>query len=161
MLHLSLFSILTYLNSLIVLSHINLRPDFVQLFILIFQYLLWLGFLQRYGPAVMNFLSRLLETRLTNAVGHVFFYCKELLIFSSSVALVWIFNTRGLYNLITKEVNIPINLVPFFNNDSFLFYRFLKSAVTNELKRLLPWKNKKVRVIYSKQDKILLLLIKC
>ena len=80
------------------------------------------------------------------------------IIFCSSVALVWTFNTRGVYNFITKEANIPVNLVPVFNNVSFLFYRFLKSGVTNELKSLFLWKSKKVRVIYFKQGKILLLI---
>ena len=56
------------------------------------------------------------------------------IIFCSSVAQVWTFNTRGVYNFITKEVNIPVNLVPFFNEISFLFCHFLKSGVTNDLK---------------------------
>ena len=34
------------------------------------------------------------------------------IIFCSSVALVWTFNTRGGYNFITKEANIPVNLIP-------------------------------------------------
>ena len=89
-----------------------------------------------------------------------FFYCTELLIFvgiifCSSIALVWTFNTRDVYNFITKEANIPVNLVPFFNDISFLFYRFLKSGVTNELSLFL-WKSKKVN--YSKHGKILLLI---
>ena len=80
------------------------------------------------------------------------------IIFCSSVAVVWTFNTRGVYNFITKEVNIPVNLVLFFNDVSFLFCCFLKSGVTNELKSLFLWKSKKVRVIYSKQGKTLLLI---
>ena len=36
------------------------------------------------------------------------------IIFCSSTALVWTFNTRGVYNFITKEANIPVNLVLFF-----------------------------------------------
>ena len=36
------------------------------------------------------------------------------IIFCSSIALVWTFNTRGVYNFITKEANIPVNLVLFF-----------------------------------------------
>ena len=94
--------------------------------------------------------------------GHVaFFYCTELLIFyahflCSSAPLVSALNTRGVYNFITKEANIPINLVPFFNDVSLLFCRFLKSWLTNELRRLFLWKSKKVRVIYSKEGKTLL-----
>ena len=59
---------------------------------------------------------------------------------------------------ITKEVHIPVNLVPFLNDVLFLFCRFLKSGVTNELKSIFLWKSKKVRVIYSKQCKTLLLI---
>ena len=73
------------------------------------------------------------------------------IIFYSSVALFWTFNTKGVYNFITKEANIPVILVPFFNDVSFLFCRFLKSGVTNELKSLFLW------VIYSKENKTLLL----
>ena len=40
----------------------------------------------------------------------------------------------------------------------FLFYRFYKSGVTNELKSLFLLKSKKVTVIYSKQDKMFLLV---
>ena len=40
---------------------------------------------------------------------------------SSYFALVWIFNTRGVYNFIIKKAK---NLVPLFNGISFLFYRF-------------------------------------
>ena len=58
------------------------------------------------------------------------------IIFCSSVALVWAFNTRCVYNFITKEANIPVNLVPFFNDVSFLFCSFLKSGVKNELKSI-------------------------
>ena len=74
-------------------------------------------------------------------------------IFWSNVVLVLTFNTGGVYNFITKKVNIPVNLVPFFNVVSFLFCRFLKSGVTNVLKSLFLFKSKKARVIYSKQDK--------
>ena len=95
--------------------------------------------------------------------SHVFFIVRNCsffmrIIFCSSVALVWTFNTRGLYNFITKEANIPANLIPFFNDILFLFYRFLKSGVTNELKSIFLWKSIKVRVIYSKQGKILLII---
>ena len=76
------------------------------------------------------------------------------IIFCSCVALVWTFNTRSVYDFITKEQNIPVNLVLLFNDVSFLFCRFLKSGVMNELKILLLWKSKKVRVIYSKQDNV-------
>ena len=58
------------------------------------------------------------------------------IIFCSSVALVWTFKTRGVYNFITKKANIPVKLVPLFNGVSFLFCCFLKSRVTNELKSL-------------------------
>ena len=75
------------------------------------------------------------------------------IILCSGVALVWTFNTRGVSNFITKEANIPINLVSFFNDVSFLFCRFLKSGVTNVLKSLFLWRSKKVRVICLKQGK--------
>ena len=78
------------------------------------------------------------------------------IIFCSSFALIWTFNAKGVYNCITKEVNISVNLVPFFNDVSFLFCRFLKSGVMNELKSIFLWKRKKVIVIYSKQGKTLL-----
>ena len=86
---------------------------------------------------------------------HVFFIVRNFLfymgiIFCSSVALVWTFNTRGVYNFITKKAIIPVNLVPFFNRLSLLLCGFLKSGVTNELKSLFLLKSKKVRVIYSK-----------
>ena len=58
-------------------------------------------------------------------------------IFCSSVVLGWTFNTRGVYNFITKKANIPVSLVLFFYVVSFLSCRFLKSGVTNELKSLL------------------------
>ena len=71
-------------------------------------------------------------------------------IFCSSVALVWTFHTRGVSNFITKKANILVNFVPFFNDVWFLFCRLFKSGVTNQLKN--------IRVIYSKQDKTLLLV---
>ena len=79
-----------------------------------------------------------------------FFYCTELLIFYGHhlllyVTLVWTFNTRGVYNFITKEASIPLKLVQFFNEVSLLFYRFLKSGETNELKSLFLWESKKVK----------------
>ena len=98
------------------------------------------------------------------ALGHVFFFivrnCSFFMdtIFCSNVALVWNFNTRGVNNFITKKANILVNLVLFFNDVSFLFCHFLKSRVTNELKSLFVLKSKKVRVIYSKQDKNLRLV---
>ena len=49
-------------------------------------------------------------------------------------------------------------LVPFFNGASLLFCHFLKSGVMNELKILSLLKRKKVRFIYSKQDKTLQLV---
>ena len=66
------------------------------------------------------------------------------IIFCSSVALVWTFNTRGVYNFITKEANIPVNLVPFFKDVSFLFCRFLKSGVTNKAKKSFSLKEQKI-----------------
>ena len=57
------------------------------------------------------------------------------IIFSSSVALVWTFDTRGVHDFISRKANIPVNLVPFFNAVSFLFCRFLDSGVTNKLKK--------------------------
>ena len=80
------------------------------------------------------------------------------IIFCSSVASVWIFNNRGVYNFVSKKGNILVNLVPFFNDFSFLLCHFLKSGVTNELQSLFLLKSKKVTVIYSKQDKTLLLV---
>ena len=71
--------------------------------------------------------------------------------FCSSAVLVQTFNATDAYNFITKEANIPVNLVPLFNGVSFLFCCFLKSGVTNKLKSI--FKEQKVRVIYSKQDK--------
>ena len=79
-------------------------------------------------------------------------------IFCSSFVLVWIFNTRGVHNVITKKANIPVNLVLFFNGVSFLFCCFLKPGVSDEPKSLFLLRSKKVRVIYSKQDKTLLSL---
>ena len=80
------------------------------------------------------------------------------IIFCSGTALVWTFNTRGVFDFITKEASIPVNLVPFFDDVLFLFCRFLKSGVTNELKSIFLWQSKKVRVIYSKQGKTFLLI---
>ena len=58
----------------------------------------------------------------------------------------------------TEKADIPLNLVPFFDDVSFLFCRFLKSGVTNELKSLFLLKNKKGNVISSKQDQTLQLV---
>ena len=80
------------------------------------------------------------------------------IIVCSSVTLVWTFNARGLYNFITKETNIPVNLILLFNDVSFLFCRFLKSGVTYELKSLFLWESKKSRLIYSKHGKNLLFI---
>ena len=46
------------------------------------------------------------------------------------------FQYRSVNNIVTKEPNIPVNFVPFLNDVSFLFCRFLKSGVTNMLKSL-------------------------
>ena len=72
------------------------------------------------------------------------------IIFCSIVVLFLTFCTRSVYNFITKTGNIPISLVPFCNDVSFLFCRFLKPGVTNELKSIFLLKSKKIRVIYSK-----------
>ena len=74
------------------------------------------------------------------------------IIFCSSIALVLAFNTRGVYNFITKEANIPVNLVPFFNDISFLLYRFLMSGVTNELKSLFSERAKKSYLFQTEQN---------
>ena len=80
------------------------------------------------------------------------------IILCSSVYLVWNFSSRGVYKFIIIGTNIPFNLIPFFNDVFFLFCRFLKSGVINELKNLFLWKSKKVRVFYSKQCETLLLI---
>ena len=67
----------------------------------------------------------------------------------SSVVLVWNFNTRGVYDFISKQANIPGYLVPLFNGLSYLFCRFLKSGVTNELKRLLLLRQTAVLNIFA------------
>lgn len=73
----------------------------------------------------------------------MFFYCMELPIFYGHhlllwrcVVLVWTFITRVVYDFITKNANIPVNFVPFFNDILFLFCHFWKSGVTNELRSL-------------------------
>ena len=60
--------------------------------------------------------------------------------------------------ILSLKKQIPVNLVPFFNGVSFLFYRFLKSGITDELKSLYLLKRKKVTVIYSKLGKTLVLV---
>ena len=80
------------------------------------------------------------------------------IIFFSSIVLVWTFNTRGVYNLIMKKANIPVDLILLFNGALFPFCYFLESGVTNELKSLFLLNNKKVRVVYSTKDKTLLLV---
>ena len=60
------------------------------------------------------------DYNLENSIGSCFFFivrnCSFFMgiIFCSSVAIVWTFSNRGVYNFITKEPNIPVNLVPFF-----------------------------------------------
>ena len=56
------------------------------------------------------------------------------IIFYSSIFLIWTFNTRDVYDFITKKANIQVNLVPILNDVSLLLCRFVKSGVTNELK---------------------------
>ena len=80
------------------------------------------------------------------------------IIFCTSIDVIWTSNSRGVYNFITKKANILVKLVPFFNGALFVFCRFLKSGVTNELKSLFFLKSKKSRVIYSKQGRALLLV---
>ena len=96
--------------------------------------------------------------------GHVFFgffWLNEIAHFlwvsSFALALVWTFNTRGVYNFITKQTNISVNLAPFFNDVSFLFCCFLKSRVTNELKSLFLWKSKKELFIPNRAKTLLLI----
>ena len=76
------------------------------------------------------------------------------IIFCTSVALIWISNSRGVYNFITKKANIPLKLVPFFNGVSFLFYRFLNSGVTNELKSLFFLKSKQSGLFIQNRAKL-------
>ena len=71
----------------------------------------------------------------------------------SSVALIWFFNARGVHNFITKIANISVNFALFHNVVWFLLSYFLKSGVKS-----FVLKSKKVRFIYSKQDKTLLLV---
>ena len=78
--------------------------------------------------------------------------------FCSSIPLISTFNTRGVHDFITRKANIPVYLVPLFKGVLFLFCLFSKSGVTNELKCLFLLKSKKVRVVYSKQGKTLLLV---
>ena len=54
---------------------------------------------------------------------------------SFPLALFW-FELLILQVFIILSPEIPVNLFPFFNGFSFLFYRFLKSGVMNELKSL-------------------------
>ena len=96
--------------------------------------------------------------------GHVFFgffWLNEIAHFlwvsSFALALVWTFSTRGVYNFITKQTNISVNLAPFFNDVSFLFCCFLKSRVTNELKSLFLWKSKKELFIPNRAKTLLLI----
>ena len=61
--------------------------------------------------------------------------------------------------LSSKKENIPVKLVPLFNDVFLIFCRFLQSGITNELKGIFILKSKRVRVIYSKQEKNLLLVV--
>ena len=70
-------------------------------------------------------------------------------IFCSSVVLACTFNTRVVYNFITKKADIPANLVPFFSGILFLFCRFLKSEVTNELKSIFLLKGKSQGYLFN------------
>ena len=110
--------------------------------------------------------ARILDLRLRKCFGSHFFSdlhsCSFFMgiILCSGVDVSWTFNTRSVYNFITEKANFLVNLVPFINGVLLLFCCFLKSGVTNELKFIFFMKSKKVRVIYSKQDKTLL-LVKC
>ena len=93
------------------------------------------------------------KKQISGHVFFVFFWLNEIAHFlwvsSFALALVWTFSTRGVYNFITKQTNISVNLAPFFNDVSFLFCCFLKSRVTNELKSLFLWKSKKVSYLFQ------------
>ena len=93
-------------------------------------------------------------------LGHIFFYCTELFlffmgsIFCSTVVLVEPLNTRGVYNFISKKAK-----------NSSKFGLVLQWCLVPMLQLLKVWSNlifflksKKVRVIYSKQDRTLPLL---
>ena len=86
--------------------------------------------------------GRLMQSSLkkSNKKNSLFFLMG--IIFCSSVVLVWTFNIRGVYNFITKKVNIPVNLVPFYNGASLLSCRILKSGITNEQESLFLLKAK-------------------
>ena len=65
------------------------------------------------------------------------------IIFCSTVVLVSTFNTRDVDSFITKNANIPVNLVPLFHGVSFFFCCFIKSGVKNELKSRFSLKEQK------------------
>ena len=103
---------------------------------------------------LLSFSSFFISVFILIILGHVFFIVQNcsffmVIIFCSSFTPVWTFNTRCGYNFITKEANIPVNLIPFFNDVSFLFCRFLKSEVTNELRSLSLWTSKKVGYLFQ------------
>ena len=75
------------------------------------------------------------------------------IIFFSSVVLVWTFNTRRVYNFYRKKSKYSSKL-----GSVLQWCRFLTPGLTNELKSFFFSKSKKFRVIYSKQDKSLLLV---
>ena len=101
------------------------------------------------------------KKQISGHVFFVFFWLNEIAHFlwvsSFALALVWTFSTRGVYNFITKQTNISVNLAPFFNDVSFLFCCFLKSRVTNELKSLFLWKSKKKLFIPNRAKTLLLI----
>ena len=101
------------------------------------------------------------KKQISGHVFFVFFWLNEIAHFlwvsSFALALVWTFSTRGVYNFITKQTNISVNLAPFFNDVSFLFCCFLKSRVTNELKSLFLWKSKKELFIPNRAKTLLLI----
>ena len=85
------------------------------------------------------------------------------IIFCSSVALVWTFNTGGVHNFITfyhQRSNCSNKFSSFVLQWCLVPILFLPNVWSNNWfeKYFILWKNKKARVICSKQGKILLLI---
>ena len=76
------------------------------------------------------------------------------IIFCSTVVLVSTFNTRDVHSFITKNANIPVNLVPLFNGVSFFFCCFIKSGVTNELKSRFSLKERESQLFIQNRTTI-------
>ena len=84
-----------------------------------------------------------------------FFYCTELLIFmriifSSSVVLVWTFNTTGVYNFITRNSSKFVSVFQWF---LVPILSLLKVWSNEWAKKSFLLKSKRVGVIHSKQNK--------